>query len=76
MTKIEDYVIQKVKTMRVERGWSQRELADYLNVNHSFISDCESPKRWQKYNLNHINTLARLFECPFADFFPEKPFDD
>jgi len=76
MTQIEDFVVQKVKEMRVERGWSQRELADYMNLSQSYIRDVENPKRWQKYNLNHINTLAKLFKCSFADFFPEKPFDD
>ena len=76
MTRIEDFVIQKVKAMRIERNWSQRELADYMNVSQSFIRDCESPKRNTKYNLNHINTLAEIFNCPFSDFFPDKPFKD
>lgn len=76
MTQIEDFVIQRVKSMRTERDWSQRELADYMNVSQSFIRDCENPKRGTKYNLNHINTLARIFDCPFSAFFPDKPFEE
>jgi len=76
MTRIEDYVIQKVKSMRHDKEWSQQVLADYMNLSQSFIKDVESPKNRAKYNLNHINTLARIFNCPFADFFPEKPFEE
>lgn len=76
MTSIESYVIQRVKEMRYEMGWSQQVLADYMNVSQSFIKDIENPKNRAKYNLNHINVLARVFKCSFADFFPEKPFDD
>lgn len=32
MTKIEEFVIQKVKAMRVERRWSQMELALEFNL--------------------------------------------
>lgn len=37
MTKIEEFVIQKVKAMRMERKWSQMELADYMNMSASFM---------------------------------------
>ncbi len=73
ITEIEEYIIKRVKEMRLERGWSQQALADNLNKSKSFISDIENPKRNSKYNLNHINELAKIFECKFSDFFPEKP---
>jgi len=76
MEKIEEYIIQKVKEMRVERDWSQQELADYMNISKSFISDIENPRRNAKYNLKHLNTLARVFDVPFSSFFPEKPFEE
>lgn len=74
LTEIEEYVIKRVKEMRSERGWSQQELADYLNKSKSFISDIENPKRNAKYNLNHINELVKIFKCEFSDFFPKKAF--
>lgn len=45
MTNIEEFVIRKVKAMRMERKWSQVELADYMNLSPSFIADIENPKR-------------------------------
>ena len=76
MTNIEEFVIQKVKAMRMERKWSQVELADYMNLSPSFIADIENPKRRAKYNLNHLNKLARIFDCSIRDFFPEKYIKD
>ena len=76
MTQIEQYIIERVKKMREERDMSQAELADLMNVSHSFVGQIESSNYRTKYNLNHINTLASIFECPFADFFPDKPFPE
>mgnify|MGYP003227986581 CR=1 FL=1 len=69
MTKIEEFVIQKVKAMRVE-------LADYMNMSASFIADIENPKRRAKYNLNHLNVLAKVFDCSPRDFLPDVPIEE
>lgn len=71
--RIELYVIDKVRTMREEKEWTQKELAEKLNVGFAFIGDVESPKRPQKYNLKHINKLAEIFKCSPKDFLPDKP---
>ena len=76
MTKLEDYKIHRVKWMRQNLNISQQELADYIDVSQSFIRDCENPKRRAKYNINHLNELAKVFNCSFSDFFPLKPYDD
>ena len=73
MTNIEEFVIQKVKAMRMERKWSQVELADYMNLSPSFIADIENPKQRAKYNLNHLNELAKVFSCSPKDFLPDVP---
>ncbi|TCD03954.1 XRE family transcriptional regulator [Pedobacter psychroterrae] len=75
MTEVEQYVIDRVKSMRNERGISQAKLANLLEVSQGFIGDCENPKYRAKYNLNHINRLAKIFNCSFQDFFPDSPFD-
>jgi len=72
MTNIEEFVIQKVKAMRMERKWSQVELADYMNLSPSFIADIENPK----HNLNHLNVLAKVFSCSPKDFLPNAPLND
>ena len=76
MTNIEEFVIQKVKAMRMERKWSQMELADYMNMSASFIADIENPKRRAKYNLNHLNILAKVFGCSPRDFLPDTPVEE
>lgn len=73
-TEIEQYVIDKVKEMRIERGLSQSDLALQLDVTNGFIGKVESPKLPAKYNLNHINALAQLFNCSPSDFLPQQPF--
>ena len=38
-----------------------------------FIGMAESPKYDIKYNVNHINEIARFLGCSPRDFMPEKP---
>ena len=73
-TPIEKYVIEIVKAKRIENGWSQKELAYNIERSIGFIGDIENPKSRAKYNLNHINELAKAFKCSPKDFLPDKPF--
>lgn len=43
-----------------------------LDVSFGFIGNIENPKYSAKYNLNHINKLAFIFECSPKDFLPLK----
>jgi transcriptional regulator with XRE-family HTH domain len=71
---IDQFVINKVREMRIERGISQRELANLLDLSYGFIGDVESVKEIAKYNLTHINILAKIFKCSPKDFLPDIPF--
>ena len=73
VSSVEQYVIDKVREKRIEKGWSQKDLAYEIDLSISFIGDVESPKTRAKYNLNHINILAKVFECSPKDFIPELP---
>jgi transcriptional regulator with XRE-family HTH domain len=68
---IEQHVVNVVRAKRIEKGWSQKELAYQLDVSIGFIGDIENPKYRAKYNLNHINELAKIFGCSPRDFLPE-----
>jgi transcriptional regulator with XRE-family HTH domain len=70
---IEAYVINKVKEKREEQNLSQSELAVRLNVSNGFIGQAESSKSPTKYNLNHLNQLAIIFNCSIKDFIPDRP---
>lgn len=74
LSPIEQYVIDRVREMRKERNLSQRDIAYQIDIDQSFLAAVESPKGRAKYNLNHLNDLAKLFKCSIKDFFPEKPF--
>lgn len=70
-TEIENFVIDKVKEYRISLKMSQSDLAFKLNVSPGFIGKVESRKSPTKYNLNHINLLAEIFNCSPKDFLPE-----
>lgn len=72
-TDIEAYVISKVKEMREKHKLSQSELAVRLDVSNGFIGQAESSKSPTKYNLNHLNSLAIIFNCSIKDFMPDVP---
>jgi transcriptional regulator with XRE-family HTH domain len=73
-TEIESYVINKVREKREQRGMSQSELAVELNVSNGFIGQAESSNSPTKYNLNHLNSLAKIFNCSIKDFMPGESF--
>ncbi|WP_068688454.1 helix-turn-helix domain-containing protein [Culturomica massiliensis] len=71
-TPIEKYVIAQVRKKRKELNMTQAELNDSLGFGSGFVGQVESNKCPSKYNLNHLNKLAEIFDCSIRDFFPEK----
>jgi len=72
-TKIDWFIISRVKEMRQDFGLEQDDVAIHLGVSNGFIGQIESPNFRAKYNTSHINELAKLFKCSPKDFMPEKP---
>lgn len=75
ISKIDQYVIDKVRERRIELGVSQAVLADSINISRGFIGDVENPKFNAKYNFNHINEIAKVLNCSPKDFLPKEPLD-
>jgi transcriptional regulator with XRE-family HTH domain len=67
-------VIERVKKIREAKGFSQDQLAFFLDTTPGYIGQVESPKTRSKYNLNHLNRLALEMKCSPRDFLPEEPF--
>jgi len=72
-SKIDLYVIDKVKDKRIEKNLSQAALAYELDVSVGFIGKAESNKYPTHYNIKHLNELAKILKCSPQDFLPKKP---
>jgi transcriptional regulator with XRE-family HTH domain len=73
-SKIDLYVIDRVKEKRIERNLSQADLAYELGMSVGFIGKVESIKYPTHYNVKHLNDLAKILKCSPQDFLPKKPF--
>jgi ribosome-binding protein aMBF1 (putative translation factor) len=74
-SKIDSYIVNKVREMRLKNNLSQTDIAVHLNLSVGFVGHIESPKFRAKYNTIHINELAKLFDCSPKEFLPEKPLN-
>lgn len=70
---IDMYVIQSVKKRREDAQLKQIDLSQHLGMADSFVSNVESSKRRDKYNIRHLNELAKIFNCSPQDFLPKNP---
>jgi len=66
-------VIDEVKRVRTEKGYTPDDLAMFLNVSRGFIGQVESPNFDSAYNLDHLNQLAIEMGCSPKDFMPKNP---
>ncbi|MFC3858386.1 helix-turn-helix domain-containing protein [Chitinophaga sp. GCM10012297] len=71
---IEQYVIDAVRERRKKLGISQEQLAHLLGYSEGFIANIETTKRSSKYNLRHINEIAKVLKCSPRDFLPKDAF--
>jgi len=71
-TPIEQYVIDRIKEIRIAKGFSQRRLENEADFPGGFVGRVESPKQHVKYNLNHINRIASILKCSLKEFFPDR----
>lgn len=69
---IEQYVIDAVRDRRKKMGISQEKLAHLLGYSEGFIANIETTKRKSKYNLKHLNELAKVLDCSPKDFLPSE----
>lgn len=72
-TDFEIAVINQVRKVRKSKGYTQDDLAMFLDLTRGFIGQIESPKFASKYNINHLGILAREMNCSPKDLMPEEP---
>jgi transcriptional regulator with XRE-family HTH domain len=71
--KIDWFIINQVREMRLAKSLSQDDVALHLNLSRGYVGHIESPNFIAKYNTGHLNELAKLFKCSPKDFMPDKP---
>lgn len=74
-SKIDLFVITRIKERRMQKNISQRGLAAILDCSPSFIGQVDSEKFDVKYSVHQVFLVAQFFECSPAEFFPPIDFD-
>lgn len=70
---IEIYAIEQVRRIRLEKGISQSLLSFGIGVSKGFVGQVESPNGSSKYNLKHLNDIAKFLGCNLTALLPERP---
>jgi len=73
LEKIERFIILRVKEIREEKKITQEQLSLAIGKNITFISQIEAPSKKAKYNIIHLNLIAKVLECSPKDFWPDEP---
>ncbi len=61
-----DLAAKKFKDLREQRGFTQEQLAQYLNVDQSYISKCE--KNESQFSVDILEKAGNLFGCSLQYF--------
>lgn len=70
MGKIKKILGDNIRTLRIEKGWTQVYLADRLQITAPFLAQIESGKRGTSLEL--VESVAELFGIPMASLFLEQ----
>ena len=70
MGKIKKILGDNIRTLRIEKGWTQVYLADRLQITAPFLAQIESGKRGTSLEL--VESVADLFGIPIASLFLEQ----
>jgi len=71
MNSIDLYVISKVKERREACNMTQEALSIALNYSNGYLNKFEKGKK--KFNISHLNEIAKILKCSPKDFLPDKP---
>ncbi|MBL7709146.1 MAG: helix-turn-helix transcriptional regulator [Chitinophagaceae bacterium] len=73
ISEIDLFLINKVRELRVSKGISQLKLSIALGLAEGAVSKIENPRQRAKYNIRHLNLIAKALKCNIADLLPSKP---
>ena len=61
ISEIDKYIINRVREMRESQGLTHMDLSLRLGKCVAFIGDIEAPSKKVKYNVIHLNDIAKIF---------------
>jgi transcriptional regulator with XRE-family HTH domain len=70
---IDWFVIEKVRELRAAKSLSQINLANAMAISSGAIGKIENPHKRDKYNIRHLNMLAKALKCSPRFLLPEEP---
>lgn len=71
MSDVTAWVGHRIQSLRLERGWTQEQLAEYADLHVSYVSTLEKGKK--NPSIEVINRLASAFQLSLSDFFSPAP---
>lgn len=75
MTHLDFELIRLVKKKRVERGLTQLDLSIAMGLSEGTVGKIENFRERSKYNIRHLNLLAKAFKCPLRELLPSLPVE-
>jgi transcriptional regulator with XRE-family HTH domain len=70
ISQIDWFIINKVREIRLAKNISQFDLATEMDISDGAIGKIENPKERAKYNIRHLNLLAKALKCSPGDLLP------
>lgn len=68
-TEYQNSIILRLKRIRMELGYSQKDIAMLLGISNGQMGNIESLKAANKYTLNQIFILCKNFNIPIEQVF-------
>ncbi len=71
MSDVTAWVGHRIQSLRLERGWTQEQLAEYADLHVSYISTLEKGKK--NPSIEVISRLSSAFQLTLSEFFSAAP---
>ena len=63
---------KNIRRIRLEKGLTQQDLADMVDLSRDYIADIENDKRNKHFTISVIGRIAEAYNIPIGDLFIEK----
>lgn len=64
-----EIVRENIKKYRIEKNYTQQELADMVGISRQYITDIENPNRWKHVTIAILGRIADALDVNIELFF-------